>query len=291
MCIRDRSNRQGYKSDDPRYEAVIRYVRNTLLPDILRKRVIFSEEQKKGKKQRDLKIQKGNEAKLRAAVDAFKVKVSENAAIGIGKLAPDSSRETIEQVISEAINSNAQTLGLKTVVDSQKKKILISHASKDKVLADLVYSFLVFNGVPPEDILYTSCDDEISRIPEDATSIYDYLREFFVESYSNQKIFVIFITSTNTPEAWGAMTEIGAAWITQVDNRIFNIHPFRPQHPLNDEALWHTTERNEEDELFMTKLNADVFCQKIEAVCDKLGYAKRTRADNMDRLRATVMIK
>lgn len=252
------SNRQGYKSDDPRYEAVIRYVRNTLLPDILRKRVIFSEEQKKGKKQRDLKIQKGNEAKLRAAVDAFKVKVSENAAIGIGKLAPDSSRETIEQVISEAINSNAQTLGLKTVVDSQKKKILISHASKDKVLADLVYSFLVFNGVPPEDILYTSCDDEISRIPEDATSIYDYLREFFVESYSNQKIFVIFITSTNTPEAWGAMTEIGAAWITQVDNRIFNIHPFRPQHPLNDEALWHTTERNEEDELFMTKLNADV---------------------------------
>ena len=41
----------------------------------------------------------------------------------------------------------------------------------------------------------------------------------------------------------------------------------------------------------MTKLNADVFCQKIEAVCDKLGYAKRTRADNMDRLRATVMIK
>ena len=76
-----------------------------------------------------------------------------------------------------------------------------------------------------------------------------------------------------------------------MDNRIFNIHPFRPQHPLNDEALWHTTERNEEDELFMTKLNADVFCQKIEAVCDKLGYAKRTRADNMDRLRATVMIK
>lgn len=285
------SNRQGYKSDDPRYESVIKYVRNILLPDILRKRVLFSEEQKKRKNQLALETQKGNEAKLRAAVDEFKTKVSENAAIGIGKLVPGSSRETIEQVISDAINKNAQTLGLKTIVDSQKKKILISHASKDKVLADLVYSFLLFNGVPPEDILYTSCDDEISRIPENVASIYDYLREFFVESYSNQKIFVIFITSKNTPEAWGAMTEIGAAWITQVDNRIFNIYPFRPQHPLNDEALWHTTERNEDDELSMTRVNADVFCQKIEAVCGKLGYAKKSRVENMDRLKSMVVIK
>ena len=89
----------------------------------------------------------------------------------------------------------------------------------------------------------------------------------------------------------GAMTEIGAAWITQVDNRIFNIYPFRPQHPLNDEALWHTTERNEDDELSMTRVNADVFCQKIEAVCGKLGYAKKSRVENMDRLKSMVVIK
>lgn len=30
------SNRQGYKTDDPRYQAVLEYVRNTLLPDILK---------------------------------------------------------------------------------------------------------------------------------------------------------------------------------------------------------------------------------------------------------------
>lgn len=57
------SNRQGYKSDDPRYEAVIRYVRTILLPDILRKRGLFSNEQNREKKQRKLneqKIQKQN---------------------------------------------------------------------------------------------------------------------------------------------------------------------------------------------------------------------------------------
>lgn len=285
------SNRQGYKSDDPRYEAVIKYVRTVLLPDILRKRGLFSNEQNREKKLRKLNEQKNTEAKFREAVDAFRNIVSENAAESIGRLAPDSSRETIEQVISDAINNNANALGLKTVVDSQKKKILISHASKDKALADLIYSFLVFNNISPEDILYTSCDDEISRIPEGTASIYNYLRDFFVESYSNQKIFVIFVTSDNTPSAWGAMTEIGASWITQVDNRIFNIPPFRPQHPLNDEALWHSTERNENDELCMTKLNADIFCQKIEATCDKLGYAKKSRKENMDHLKERIVIK
>ena len=284
------SNRQGYKSDDPRYEAVIKYVRTTLLPDILRKRSIYSNEQNREKKQRKLDNQKNTEAKFREAVDTFRGIVSENAAASIERLAPDTPKEAIEQVISDAINDNANALGLKTVVDSQKKKILISHASKDKSLADLIYSFLVFNNIPPEDILYTSCDDEISRIPEGVASIYNYLRDFFVESYSNQKIFVVFVTSNNTPEAWGAMTEIGASWITQVNNRIFNIPPFRPQHPLNDEALWHSTERRENNELCMTRLNADIFCQKIEAICDELGYAKKNRNENLSHLRESIIV-
>lgn len=285
------SNRQGYKSDDPRYESVIQYVRSTLLPDILRKRGVYSNEQNREKKQRKLDEQKGTEAKFREAVNTFRGIVSGDAASDIEQLAPNSPKEVIEQVISEAINKNANALGLKTIIDSQKKKILISHASKDKVLADLIYSFLVFNNVPPEDILYTSCDDEISRISEGVASIYNYLRDFFVESYSNQKIFVVFVTSENTPEAWGAMTEIGASWITQVNNKIFNIPPFRPQHPLNDEALWHSTERRDGNELYMTKLNADIFCQKIEAICDELGYVKKTRTENILHLRASIIIE
>lgn len=284
------SNRQGYKSDDSRYEAVIKYVRNDLLPDILRKRVIFSNEQNKEKKKDKLERQRRKEVEFREAVDLFKQAVSGQAAEEIGQLLSNSPQEAIERVISETINNNAASLGLKPILDSQKKKILISHASRDKSLADLIYSFLIFNGVPPEDILYTSCDDEVSRIPEDATSIYDYLRNFFVESYSNQEIFVIFVTSCNTQNAWGAMTEVGASWITQVDNRIFNIPPFRPQHPLNDEALWHSTERSGDNELSMTHLNSDIFCQKIEAICDRLGYQKKSRRENITRLKECIVI-
>ncbi len=283
------SNRQGYRSDDIRYEVVINFVRETLLPDILKKRVLYTDLTKAAKKIQKIEEQKNNEAKLRKLVDVFKDKTSENVALVIEKYKSTSSQQhqELKGIISTAINDNIPELGLKAVIDSQKKKILISHTFKDKDLADVVYNMLLFNNVPAEDILYTSCDDEVCRIPE-GVSIYDYLRDFFVESYSKQKIFVLFITSDNTPKAWGAMTEIGASWITQIDNKIFNIPPFKPQHPLNDEVLWHSTNRSEENGLSMNSLNVDIFCQKIEHVCDVLEYDKRERSSNKAYLKTLV---
>ena len=286
------SNRQGYKSDDIRYETVIKYVREILLPDILKKRVLYTDLTKAAKKTQKIEEQKDNEAKLRKMVDTFKDKASESVALAIERYNSTDSpyQSELKGIISNAINDNIPELGLKTVVDSQKKKILISHTYKDKDLADVVYNMLLFNNVPSEDVLYTSCDDEVCRIPE-GVSIHDYLRDFFVESYSKQKLFVLFITSDNTPKAWGAMTEIGASWITQIDNKIFNIPPFKPQHPLNDEALWHSTNRNEENVLSMNPLNADIFCQKVEHICDELGYKKRIRKDNKDYLKTLVKVE
>ena len=105
-------------------------------------------------------------------------------------------------------------------------------------------------------------------------------------------MYVIFVTSDNTRKAWGAMVEIGASWITQIDNKIFNIPPFRPEHPLNDENLWHTTYRDENTKaLSMTKVNADIFCVKIEDVCDALGYKKRLRKENKQMLSSLVTIE
>jgi hypothetical protein len=149
---------------------------------------------------------------------------------------------------------------------------------------------LVFNNIPEEDILYTNCDDEVCRVPE-GYSVYGYLRDFFVESYSTQKIFVLFVTSDNTKKSWGAITEVGASWITQIDHKIFNISPFRPEHPLDDETQWHSTERNfTTNELSMSSLSIDIFCQKIEAVCDKIGYTKKTRQENKQYLQQLITV-
>ncbi|BDV42144.1 hypothetical protein GURASL_10670 [Geotalea uraniireducens] len=286
------SNRQGYKSDDPRYEAVREFVRNELLAEILRKRKTYTDIVNADKKRLKEEAQRNDEAKLRAAVDGFRKNASEEAANALAVLGVNASREAVKDVISRSINVHSPDLGLKAKVDSQKKKILISQTYPDKAFADIIYQMLVFNNVPPDDILYTNCDDEVCRVPEDR-AVYDYLREFFVESYSTQKIFVLFVTSENTKASWGAITEVGASWITKIDHKIFNIHPFRPEHPLNDEMQWQSTNRTEptNGDLWMIKLNADIFCQKIEAVCDSLDYKKKNRTQNMDHLGTLVSIR
>lgn len=284
------SNRQGYKSDDPRYVAVREYVRNDLLLRILQRRETYADLANAEKKRRKENKQRDDEAKLRASMDTFRKKASEEAAATLRNRGTELRPEDVAEIVAQSINAHSPDLGLKTVVDSQKKKILISQTYPDKPFADIICSMLLFNGVPAEDILYTNADDEVCRVPEDR-AVYDYLKEFFVESYSTQRIFVLFITSENTKVSWGAITEVGAAWITQIDHKIFNIRPFRPEHPLNDEMQWQSTSRDSSGELWMDPLNADILSQKIEAVCDALGYPKRSRAENIDYLGTLVAIR
>lgn len=286
------SNRQGYKSDDPRYTIVLDYVRETLLADILKKREKFADFGKARKKQKQIEEQKNKEEELRQAVDQFRSKVSKGASEQITGLGVSTSPQDIEDAISRSIDENAFDFGLKHEVDSLKKRILISQTYGDKPLADIVYSMLCYNNVPEDRILYTNCDDEVCRIPEEM-NVYDYLRDFFVDSYSTEKIYVLFITSENTKTSWGAITEVGAAWITQIDHKIFNVHPFRPEHPLNDEAQWQTTNREnpKNGDLWLTRLSADIFCQKIEAVCNRLEYPKRRRIENMHYLGTLIPIR
>lgn len=78
------SNRQGYKSDDPRYIAVVSYVRETLLPDILKKREKYADITKKEKKKKKLNGIKEDEAKLRQSVETFKGKTAQRIIDALG---------------------------------------------------------------------------------------------------------------------------------------------------------------------------------------------------------------
>lgn len=284
------SNRQGYKTDDPRYEAVTKYVRDVLLANILDMRKKYTDERNKEKQKKKLSEQDSNEEKFRQAVKDFKKNTSEQVVFDISKMLPTVSTNDVRNAVDEAIEKNVTTLGIKPTIDAQKKKILISHTKKDCPLADIIYQMLLFNNVPAEDIIYTNCEDEVCRVPEDVP-VYDYLKKFFVDSYSDQKMYVIFVTSEFSEKSWGALIEVGAAWITSIDSKIFNIPPCKPGHPLNDEVTWHTTERDSTTgSLSMDKVNADVFCQKIEDICQKLGYNQKNRYENKSMLFSLVAV-
>lgn len=284
------SNRQGYKSDDPRYIKVIEYVKDELLPNIIAKRVAYAKAKKDQSEKGKIDKQEEEERSFRQSVSEFRKNTSAQVAKRIVGKESLFSEEEVRSAVEDAINANANILGLKPHIDQQKKKLFISHTGRDKDIGDIVYNMLVFNNVPPEDIIYTSCDDEISRVPQ-GMNIYDYLRKFFVNSVSDKKMYVLFVTSDNTKTAWGAMVEIGASWITRVDHKIFNINSFRPEHPLNDEAMWNTILRDEDGRLSMTKLNCDDFCSKVEQVCDVVGYSHKTREENKEKLSSLIVVE
>ena len=284
------SNRQGYKSDDPRYIKVIEYVKDELLPNIIAKRVAYAKAKKDQSEKGKIDKQEEEERSFRQSVSEFRKNTSAQVAKRIVGKESLFSEEEVRSAVEDAINANANILGLKPHIDQQKKKLFISHTGRDKDIGDIVYNMLVFNNVPPEDIIYTSCDDEISRVPQ-GMNIYDYLRKFFVDSVSDKKMYVLFVTSDNTKTAWGAMVEIGASWITRVDHKIFNINSFRPEHPLNDEAMWNTILRDEDGRLSMTKLNCDDFCSKVEQVCDVVGYSHKTREENKEKLSSLIVVE
>lgn len=284
------SNRQGYKSDDPRYIKVIEYVKDELLPNIIAKRVAYAKAKKDQSEKEKVNKQEEEERSFRKSVNEFRKNTSEQVAQTIMGKDTSFSEEELRSAVEDAINANSSMLGLKPHIDQQKKKLFISHTSRDKEVGDIVYNMLVYNNVPSEDIIYTSCDDEVSRVPQ-GMNIYDYLRKFFVDSVSDKKMYVLFITSDNTKTAWGAMVEIGASWITRVDHKIFNINGFRPEHPLNDEAMWNTIYRAEDGRLSMTKLNCDDFCSKIEQVCDVVGYSHHSREENKAKLASLIVVK
>lgn len=287
------SNRQGYKTDDPRYLKVISFVAKKLLPDIVEIRTFYANYQKEKKEKEKLKKQEQKERELRKMVDKYKKETSGSATRRITEMINQSDKNTltrVEKIIEDEMNAFLPIVGIKQKVDARKKKILICHTKKDKDLSDVIYSLLLFNRIPPEDIIYTSCDDEISRIPE-GEEVYNYLRTFFVESYSTEKIYVIYVTSKNMARAWGAVTEVGAGWVTRIDHKVFNIKGYTPAKPLNTDLEWQTSIRNEDGLLYMTIAECDKFASKVESICNKLGYKKRTRKENTNKIKEHITIK
>jgi len=274
------SNRQGYKTDDPRYQAFLRSAA-AYLNEAVEMRVLYAKYNREEKEKNARLNQEAKERELREKVDAFKNNASEAAAKRIAGISgEDVSR--FAGIIKSELNDVSPIIGIKKVVDAQKKKILISHSGADKDLADIIYKMLIFNRVPAEDIIYTSCDDDASRIPDDA-DIFNYLRKFFVDSYSIQKIYVIYVTSKDMAGNWFAVTEVGAGWIAKADHKVFNLSGHTPARPLDTGRAWQTSSRTS-GTIQIAQVEADRFALKIEAICDKLGYPKKSRTENVSQL-------
>ncbi|ELN6874044.1 ATP-binding protein [Vibrio cholerae] len=272
------SNRQGYKDNDERYVKVMNYIKDELLPSLNRLRLKYSKFKKSQDQENDNKNKKLKEKQLVEQIKDFKVNISSTLEKKLKNIQLSNVEEIIE-LTSKAINQSMPNLNLKTTVEKNKKKLLISQTKNDKNVADLIYDLLVFSGIPPEDILYSNSDNEQSSLPI-KVDIFDYLRDFFVDSYSAQKIYVVYVTSEKMKDRWGVLSEVGAGWITKSDHDIFNINGFIPEKPLNTNETWANIEFDREKNIIrIDKSNLNVVANKLVYICNILNYKPTSKDD------------
>ncbi|MDP2425535.1 MAG: ATP-binding protein, partial [bacterium] len=283
------SNRQGYKDDDIRYIKATEFARE-LLNDIINLRTKWSIIKKKSDSKKEIDMYKNRESLFKENILSYQDNVSYDVAkaLSLEKSLGHSDITLVEDLVKKSLEKHKKLLGLKTLVDRDKKKILISQTSRDKDLSDVIYEMLFFNGISKSEMIFTNSDDEVSRIPE-GYDIYQYLRDFFVESISDQKMYVIYVTSVDMAKSWGAIVEVGANWITQMNHKIFNINDFSPGIPLNIKTEWHQSYRNIDNNIEMNHVNLDKFCVKIESICLDLGYHPKSRKENIEKLKELVI--
>lgn len=282
------SNRQGYKSDDRRYAEFSKYISEKLLPEVVSMRKTWGDYKNEHKKSEKLKRQRDLEAQLKERTEKFENAAAKELANKLGGT-PEQKRANMD-IIQKGLGKVRGVIGLKDRADEQKKRILISHCVADKPLADVVWKMLVFNGVSPEDILYTSSEDFNSQIPE-GMDLLDYLREFFVKSISNHNMGVIYITSQKMAAAWFPVIEVGGIWITQGFHKVFNIIGHRPLKPLDTDTPYQRSEIDYTTEVVtVSKIEFNRFVEKVLDTCVRLGYTVRTKEDNETELARYVVL-
>ncbi|MDY0202165.1 MAG: ATP-binding protein [Tenuifilaceae bacterium] len=273
------SNRQGYKSDDKRYEAATKYIRNELLPEIISMRSKYTSYKKATDESIKNKRKLVLEESLRKGIDDFKQNAVRKSVDEISRLDGNATSKDIATAIEKSINTSLPDMGIKSKVDGNKKRLLISHSSKNKAIGDFSYNLLTFTGIPGNDIIYTSNDDAISRVPE-SEGVFDYLKKFFVNSYSTEKIYVLYITSDEMASSWACVSEVGAGWILKSEHNLFNLNSHTPREPLNTSREWANIEYNNENEsIEITHRTADVLADKIIHICNFLGYSPKNKSE------------
>ncbi|XLP07069.1 ATP-binding protein [Alteromonas marina] len=281
------SNRQGYKSDDKRYEVATKYIRDELLPLAISLRTKYSSFKKNKADLEKNKKNKEREEKFKEQIEKFKTDASTAAASEISKN-KDIDSQNVQGIVKSVINKSLPNLGIKSTIDENKKKLLISHSFGNKAVCDFIYDMLVYTGVPGEAIIYTSSDSADSRIPQ-KQNIFEYLRDFFVNSYSDEKVYVIYVTSDEMKGSWAAVSEVGAGWITKNQHDIFNINDFRPQKPLDVDTTWANMTFAEEN-IKLSEMEADIIADKLIYACEQISFTPQSKEDVLREIKRRIVV-
>lgn len=191
------SNRQGYKEDDIRYIKTLELIKKNALRPILELKKDASTEKNylkelaKLEDSRQKKQEFDNIIREMTSIPRFKTMLRRSPEI----------KEKLEKAWE-----------LKDTLKETNKKLMISHTSKNKDVIDELERALIFCGFTADQIIYTSSDNSASTI-DAYTDIYEYLRDFFINTVLRQDLGVIYVLSDEFKDGWDPVLEAGAGWV------------------------------------------------------------------------------
>ncbi|SQC06959.1 Uncharacterised protein [Clostridium perfringens] len=120
--------------------------------------------------------------------------------------------------ILKALSTMPESLGKKDIEDNKKRKIFVSHCSKDKPISNKFVDLLKIIGVKNEQLYYSSYEETGAEYLEDC---FDRIEKEFNEN----ELLVIFILSKDFYRSEVCMAETGATWVLCKKNYIPIILP------------------------------------------------------------------
>lgn len=260
------SNRQGYKSDDIRYQKFIEES-GKILTQIIRL------------KEKAIKAKKKNsdESKRKKKVNAEK-QLKESVESTIAYIDSVTQSGNLDKNVA---NTVLTTMGIKKLAtDQDSRKILLSHTSSDQKLNNILYALLLENGFRANEIIYTSDPECESSVPY-GLDVFEYLREFFIQSYSQKQIYVLYVYSDKTSKSPGVLQEIGAGWVVRTDHGIIKAGTQKPEAPLNIAHVYPSVYISpEQDKVYSTEHHLHVLYKLIESVCKMFSKNLKSFEDN-----------
>ena len=264
------SNRQGYKEDDIRYVRTLELIKERALRPITNLKVSATnvlKEEKQRQKEDKLKAEK--EKMDRAIQDIVEDPIIKKAI---------SDSESSEKLVEKLKNQ----WEIKTVLNEQYKKLMISHSSDDKPLIDELEKVLLNMGFTSDEIIYTSSMYMESR-PGPYDDIYEYLREFFVNTYKRNDLCVLYIINKGFNAKWNPVLEAGAGWVVRTDYYPFYTDDYSSiKAPLNKNS--HLIPKLS---LGMNLIDCQYLAMSIQIILRKCGKEERTLDQILDFIKLT----
>lgn len=262
------SNRQGYKSDDVRYKLFLE-IASDVLNQILRKKDSAIKLKNKNKEESKRK-------KKRAGEEEFAKQVKD-----VIKMFDEAVPE--HKLDLNLANSMLKNLGIKKrKVDEESRKILLSHTRQDQRLNNILYGLLLLNGFGETEIIYTSDPQGRSVVPN-GQKIWDYFRDFFIKSYSDKPIYVLYVHSNNSADRPGVLLEVGAGWVVKTKHGIIKAGTKDPQAPLEVGTVFPSVYiDNDSDRVVTTENHFRALYSMLQEICNMFEKNITTFEENKE---------